>query len=132
MEHPAPRVWNLLGIRGLAFDEYPRRAYIITADSCKGVREAAPNRSMTLCQKLLIRSKNFFLPALLWALVFFGFLWVLDFPKPMVDDLFYTRAGVNLAGKADPCNPLLARQEFPSHYFFVYPPLHSFVRSPVG
>ena len=24
------------------------------------------------------------------------------------------------------CNPLIARQEFPSHYFFVYPPLHSF------
>ena len=54
-------------------------------------------------------------------------LWLMDFPKPMVDDLFYTGAGINLAQGGDLSNPLLARQEFPSHFFFVYPPLHSYL-----
>ncbi len=61
------------------------------------------------------------------ALVFFGCLWLLDFPRPMVDDLFYTGAALNLAGGGDFSNPMLARQEFPSHYFFVYPPVHGHV-----
>jgi hypothetical protein len=60
------------------------------------------------------------------TLVFLVFLWVMDFPKPMVDDLFYIGAGLNMAGGGDFSNPLLARQEFPGHFFFVYPPLHSY------
>jgi hypothetical protein len=60
------------------------------------------------------------------ALVLFVFLWLLDFPKPNFDDLFYTGAALNMAGGGDFSNPLLARQGFPSHFFFVYPPLHSY------
>jgi hypothetical protein len=61
------------------------------------------------------------------TLAFFFSLWLLDFPKPMLDDLFYTGAAMNMAKGGDFSNPLLARQGFPSHYFFVYPPLHSYV-----
>ena len=61
------------------------------------------------------------------TLVFFIFLWTLDFPKPMNDDMFYCGAGLNLAQGGDLANPLLARQEFPGHSFFIYPPVHSFV-----
>ena len=60
------------------------------------------------------------------ALVFFALLWALDFPKPMIDDLFYNGAALNLAGGGDFSNPLLDRQHFPGHFFFVYPPLHSY------
>lgn len=65
--------------------------------------------------------------AIMGALVLFIALWLMDFPKPMVDDLFYTGAGINLGQGGDLVNPLLARQEFPSHFFFVYPPLHSYL-----
>ncbi len=41
-----------------------------------------------------------------------------------MDDLFYNGAALNMAGGGDFSNPLLARQGFPSHYFFVYLPLH--------
>ena len=61
------------------------------------------------------------------ALVFFCALWLVDNPKPMADDLFYTGAALNLAGGGDYSNPMLARQEFPSHFFFVYPPVHTYV-----
>jgi len=61
------------------------------------------------------------------ALAFFFSLWLLDFPKPMFDDLFYTGAALNMVEGGDFSNPLLARQGFPGHYFFVYPPLHSYV-----
>lgn len=61
------------------------------------------------------------------ALAFFFSLWLLDFPKPTFDDLFYTGAALNMAKGGDFSNPLVARQGFPSHYFFVYPPLHSYV-----
>ncbi len=54
-------------------------------------------------------------------------LWLWEFPKPMMDDLFYAGAGLNLAAGGDFSNPYLAGQEFPSHYFFVYTPLHSYV-----
>ena len=60
------------------------------------------------------------------AILFFAFLWLLDFPKPFSDDLFYCGAGLNLANGGDFANPLLARQHFPNHYFFVYPPIHSY------
>jgi len=50
----------------------------------------------------------------------------MDFPKPGSDDLFYLGASLNLADGGDFSNPLIVRQEFPSHFFFVYPPLHSF------
>jgi hypothetical protein len=64
---------------------------------------------------------------LLGALVFFAILWRSDFPKPIYDDLFYTGSSLNLAQGGDLANPLLARQGFPSHYFFLYPPLQSYV-----
>jgi hypothetical protein len=67
--------------------------------------------------------------SLLGALVFFLVLWALDFPKPMNDNLFYCGAGLNLAQGGDLANPLLARQEFPGHYFFIYPPVHSYLLS---
>ena len=63
---------------------------------------------------------------LVWAFVFFVFLWAMDFPKPFFDDLFYNGAALNLAQGGDFSNPLLARQGFPNHFFFVYPPLHSY------
>ncbi len=65
--------------------------------------------------------------AIFGALALFIGMWLMDFPKPMVDDLFYTGAGMNLAQGGDLANPLLARQNFPSHFFFVYPPLHSYL-----
>jgi hypothetical protein len=65
--------------------------------------------------------------AIFGAAILFIFLWLMDFPKPMVDDLFYTGAGINLAQGGDLSNPLLARQEFPSHFFFMYPPLQSYL-----
>jgi hypothetical protein len=65
--------------------------------------------------------------AIFGALALSILLWLMDFPKPMVDDLFYTGAGINLAQGGDLSNPLLARQEFPSHFFFVYPPLQSYL-----
>jgi len=52
------------------------------------------------------------------ALVFFCGLWLLDFPKPMVDDLFYTGAALNLAGGGDFSNPMLVRQEVPQPFLF--------------
>jgi hypothetical protein len=60
-------------------------------------------------------------------LVFFLILWLLDFPKPGTDDLFVAGAALNMAEGGDYSNPLIARQEFPSHFFFVHPPLHSYV-----
>ena len=56
----------------------------------------------------------------------FVLLWATDFPKPFFDDLFYNGAALNLAQGGDFSNPLLARQGFPHHFFFVYPPLHSY------
>jgi hypothetical protein len=65
-----------------------------------------------------------------WSLVgstaWFLALWVLDFPKPMMDDLAYIGAGLNLAAGGDYSNPFLAGQGFPSHYFFVHTPLASY------
>ncbi|MGB8356669.1 MAG: hypothetical protein WCD79_22415 [Chthoniobacteraceae bacterium] len=58
--------------------------------------------------------------------LFFGLLWLLDFPKPFIDDLFYCGAGLNLAAGGDLSNPLLERHHFPGHYFFAYPPIHSY------
>ena len=60
----------------------------------------------------------------IWAIGFFGLLWMLDFPKPMVDDLMMCGAGLNLAGGGDFSNPLIVRQQMPGHFFFVYPPVH--------
>ncbi|HWF18192.1 MAG TPA: hypothetical protein VG754_02950 [Verrucomicrobiae bacterium] len=61
------------------------------------------------------------------ALLFFGVLWLLDFPKPSYDDLFQAGAAFHMAEGGDFSNPLIERQEFPSHYFFVYPPLNSYL-----
>jgi len=60
------------------------------------------------------------------AFLFFGFLWLMDFPKPFSDDLFYCGAGLNLAAGGDLSNPFLERHHFPSHYYFAYPPVHSY------
>jgi hypothetical protein len=60
------------------------------------------------------------------GLALFLLLWRMDFPKPFFDDLFYVGAGINLANGGDLSNPYLVRQGFASHYFFVYPPLHSY------
>jgi len=74
----------------------------------------------------LAKQRGFPLP-LLASILFFAGLWLLDFPKPTYDDLFQAGAAFNLASGGDYSNPLIARQEFPSHYFYVYPPLNSFV-----
>jgi len=37
-------------------------------------------------------------------------LWMLDFPKPMVDDLFNISAALNMVGGGAFSNPLLERQ----------------------
>jgi hypothetical protein len=66
------------------------------------------------------------LPALFGALAFFIILWGLDFPKPMVDDLFYNGAALHMADGGDFSNPFLLRQGFPNHFFYVYPPLQSY------
>ncbi len=62
----------------------------------------------------------------LWAFAFCAALWRLGYPRPMVDDLFYCGAGLNLAAGGDFSNPFLARLQFQSHYFFAYPPTHSY------
>lgn len=64
--------------------------------------------------------------SLFGALAFCAVLWMFDFPKPCMDDLFYCGAAMNMADGGDFSNPLLVRQEFPSHLFFVYPPFHSY------
>lgn len=64
--------------------------------------------------------------SLVFAGLFFGALLLLDFPKPQLDDLFFVGAGLNLAQGGDFANPLLERQQFPSHFYFVHPPLYSY------
>jgi len=61
-----------------------------------------------------------------FALFFFAGLGLLGFPRPMMDDLFFIGAGLNLASGGDFSNPLLARQGFPGSLYFVHPPLHSY------
>lgn len=63
------------------------------------------------------------LPALFGALAFFLILWRLDFPKPMVDDLFYNGAALHMADGGDFSNPFLIRQGFPNHFFYVHSPI---------
>jgi 4-amino-4-deoxy-L-arabinose transferase-like glycosyltransferase len=65
--------------------------------------------------------------SILGAFVFFAILWRLDFPRPSYDDLFQSGAALNMAQGGDFSDPFLVRQEFPSHYYFVYPPLHSYL-----
>jgi hypothetical protein len=83
------------------------------------------HRRATLKMNFLENKPAKILP-LLVSILFFGALWQLDFPKPFIDDLGYCGAGLNLAAGADFSNPLGERQHFPSHYFFVYPPIHSY------
>lgn len=64
--------------------------------------------------------------ALVASVTLFGILWARDYPKPHQDDLYYTGAALHMATGGDFSNPLIERQENPSHFFFVYPPLHSF------
>jgi hypothetical protein len=81
---------------------------------------------VTTTQTTTPESRSKFPYSIVGVVVLFAILWRLDFPKPESDDLFYLGAGLNIARGGDLSNPLIARQEFPSHYFFVYPPLHSY------
>ncbi|MDB6067199.1 MAG: hypothetical protein JWR26_3407 [Pedosphaera sp.] len=83
-----------------------------------------PRAFLTMTDK--INRQNFFPLALMGAIVFFGLLWLLDFPKPGYDDLFSTGAALNLAEGGDFSSPLIARQEFPGHFYYVHPPLYSY------
>jgi len=56
----------------------------------------------------------------------FGALLFLDFPKPGLDDLFFVGTSLNLAQGGDYSNPLLERQQFSSHFYFVHTPTYSF------
>ena len=62
-----------------------------------------------------------------FSLLFFLLFFFLGFPWPSVDDLFFTGASLNLAAGGDYSNPLLARQDFPSHFYFIHPPAYSYV-----
>jgi hypothetical protein len=83
------------------------------------------HRRATLKMNFLENKPAKILP-LLVSILFFGTLWLLDFPKPFVDDLFFCGAGLNLADGGDFSNPLIERQHFPSHFFFAQPPIHSY------
>lgn len=74
---------------------------------------------------MIFRNSTNLLVCLAVSALLFGFLWVRDYPKPHLDDLYYTGAALHLAEGGDFSNPLIERQENPSHFFFVYPPLHS-------
>lgn len=67
----------------------------------------------------VFRARSFWFAAL-----FFGFFWLLDFPKPFIDDLFFCGTALNLAGGGGPTNPLLGW--FPGQPFFIRPPVHSY------
>lgn len=54
-------------------------------------------------------------------------LWQSGLPRPMIDDLFFVGAGINMANGGELENPWIERQSFPTHKFFVHPPLHSFL-----
>jgi len=54
-------------------------------------------------------------------------LWQSGFPRPMIDDLFFVGAGVNMANGGDLENPWIERQSFSTREYFVHPPLHSFL-----
>ncbi len=64
--------------------------------------------------------------SLAFAVLLFGTLFLLDFPKPGLDDLFFVGTSLNLAQGGDYSNPLLERQQFPSHFYFAHPPTYSY------
>ena len=64
--------------------------------------------------------------SLFGALIFFVFLWWLDFPKPHIDDVSYIGASLNMASGGDFSCPYISRQ-FAEHFAFFYPPIHSYV-----
>jgi hypothetical protein len=59
--------------------------------------------------------------------IIIGAVCLLGFPRPMIDDLFFIGAGINLSQSGIFSNPMLERQHFPSELYFVHPPLHSYV-----
>ena len=73
--------------------------------------------------------RSLFPLSLMASLVFFGSLWLLDFPKPAYDDLFLCGASLNLVEGGDLSNPLLERQQWPSHFYFIQPPLYSYAQA---
>ncbi|MEI8329806.1 MAG: hypothetical protein WCG14_07415 [Chlamydiia bacterium] len=64
--------------------------------------------------------------SLFFSLVLFIGLGMTGFPQPMIDDLFFIGAGLNLAMGKSFSNPMLDRQNFPGTLYFVHPPLHSY------
>ncbi len=71
------------------------------------------------------RSRRFPL-SLVFAVVLFGLLFRMDFPKPTLDDLFFVGASLHLAEGGDFSNPMVERQGYPSHYYFGHPPTFSY------
>ena len=61
------------------------------------------------------------------VVIVMGAVCLLGFPRPMIDDLFFIGAGINLSQFGVFSNPMLERQHFPSELYFVHPPLHSYV-----
>ena len=62
-----------------------------------------------------------------FAVLFFAVLFWLDYPKPHMDDLFFVGTPIHMVQGGDFSNPLLARQLYPSHFYFVHPPAFSFI-----
>jgi len=61
------------------------------------------------------------------AVLLFGGLFALGFPKPFCDDLYFIGAGLNLASGGDFSNPFLERAQFPPpHHYFGHPPMLSY------
>ncbi len=67
--------------------------------------------------------------ALFGALLFCLCLWFIRYPQPFGDDLFFCGAAINLAKGGDFTNPYITgfASIFPTHYFFLQLPLHSYV-----
>ena len=62
-----------------------------------------------------------------FAVLFFAVLFWLDYPKPHMEDLFFVGTPIHMVQGGDFSNPLLARQLYPSHFYFVHPPAFSFI-----
>jgi hypothetical protein len=56
-----------------------------------------------------------------WAISFFALLWMLDFPKPFIDDLFNIGAALSMVGGGTFSNPLIIRQQFATNRYFPHP-----------
>src|SRR6516165_719706 len=59
------------------------------------------------------------------AFAFYFFLWLMDFPKPWGDDLFFCGSALNLTNGGHFTNPFI--NWLPGQPFFFQPPVHSYV-----